>query len=88
MQTTYFGDSNQYATLTADEGYWLTTWNEADNISTFNAFKTVRLLSERTGLFHEISEEYATELRNRMDKAMEQLASIDENNENISADEN
>ena len=83
MQTTFFGDINQYATLIADECYWLTTWNEADDISTFDAFKTVRLLSERAGLFHEISEEYATELRNRRDKAMEQLASIDENNENI-----
>ena len=55
MQTTYFGDSNQYATLTADEGYWLTTWNETDDISTFNAFKIVRLLSERTGLFQQKS---------------------------------
>ena len=55
MQTTYFGDSNQYAILTADEGYWLTTWNEADDISTFNAFKTVRLLSGRAGLFHEVN---------------------------------
>ena len=70
MQTTYFGDSNQYATLTADEGYWLTTWNEADDISTFNNFKTVRLLSERAGLFHEITEEQAMAYAERRERQM------------------
>lgn len=70
MQTTYFGDSNQYVTLTADEGYWLTTWNEADDISTFDAFKTVRLLSERTGLFHEITEEQAMSYAERRERQM------------------
>ena len=70
MQTTYFGDSNQYAILTADEGYWLTTWNEADDISTFNAFKTVRLLSGRAGLFHEITEEQAMTYAERRDRQM------------------
>ena len=72
MQTTYFGDSNQYATLTADEGYWLTTWNEADDISTFNAFKTVRLLSGHAGLFHEITEEQAMVYVERRERQMEE----------------
>lgn len=70
MQTTYFGDSNQYAAITADEGYWLTTWNEADDISTFNAFKTVCLLSEYAGLFHEITEEQAMAYAERRERQM------------------
>lgn len=78
MQTTYFGDSNQYAILTADEGYWLTTWNEADDISTFNAFKTVRLLSGRDGLFHEITEEqamaYAEKRERQMGEAVQSIS--------------
>ena len=77
MQTTYFGDSNQYALLTADEGYWLTTWNETGDISTFNAFKTVRVLSERAGLFHEITEEQAMAYTERCERQMvEALQSI------------
>ena len=79
MQTTYFGDSNQYAILTADEGYWLTTWNEVDDISTFNAFKTVRLLSGRAGLFHEITEEqamiYAERRERQMGEAVQSISS-------------
>ena len=70
MQTTYFGDNNQYATLTADEGYWLTTWNEVDDISTFNNFKTVRVLSELAGLFHEITEEQAMAYAVRRERLM------------------
>ena len=74
MQTTYFGDSNQYVTLAADEGYWLTTWNEADDISTFNNFKTVRVLSERAGLFHEITEEQAMAYAERRERQMAEAA--------------
>ena len=75
MQTTYFGDSNQYATLTADESYWLTIRNEADDISIFNAFKTVRLHSERAGPFHEITEEQAMACAERHESSNSKLIS-------------
>ena len=83
MNILKFGIDGKYVKITSDEGMLLTTWHDDDNIITFDCCKQASLLSSSMYMYREITEEYATGLRNRMDKAMEQLASMDENNENI-----
>lgn len=83
MNILNFGIDGKYVKITSDEGMLLTTWHDDDNIITFDCCKQASLLSSSMYMYREITEEYATGLRNRMDKAMEQLASMDENNENI-----
>ena len=83
MNILNFGTDGKYVKITSDEGMLLTTWQDDDDIITFDCCKQSSLLSSSPCMYREITEEYATELINRRDKAMEQLASIDENNENI-----
>ena len=83
MNILNFGIDGKYVKITSDEGMLLTTWHDDDNIITFDCCKQASLLSSSMYMYREITEEYATGLRNRMDKAMEQLVSMDENNENI-----
>ena len=83
MNILNFGIDGKYVKITSDEGMLLTTWQDDDDIITFDCCKQASLLSSLQCMYREITEEYATELRNRRDKAMEQLASIDENDENI-----
>lgn len=83
MNILNFGTDGKYVKITSDEGMLLTTWQDDDNIITFDCCKQASLLSSSLSIYREITEEYATELINRRDKVMEQLASIDENNENI-----
>ena len=83
MNILNFGIDGKYVKITSDEGMLLTTWQDDNDIITFDCCKQASLLSSLLCMYREITEEYATELRNRRDKAMEQLASIDENDENI-----
>ena len=83
MNILNFGIDGKYVKITSDEGMLLTTWQDDDDIITFDCCKQASLLRSLPCMYREITEEYATELRNRRDKAMEQLTSIDENNENI-----
>lgn len=83
MNTLNFGTDGRYVKITSDDGMLLTTWQDDDDIITFDCCKQASLLSSSLSIYREITEEYATELINRRDKVMEQLASIDENNENI-----
>lgn len=83
MNTLNFGTDGRYVKITSDDGMLLTTWQDYDDIITFDCCKQASLLSSLQCIYREITEEYATELINRRDKVIEQLASIDENNENI-----
>ena len=83
MNILNFGTDGKYVKITSDEGMLLTTSQDDDDIITFDCCKQASSLSSSLRIYREITEEYATELRNRRDKAMEQLVSIDENNENI-----
>lgn len=83
MNILNFGTDGRYVKITSDDGMLLTTWQDDDDIVTFDCCKQASLLSSSLSIYSEITEEYATELINRRDKVMEQLASIDENNENI-----
>lgn len=83
MNILNFGTDGRYVKITSDDGMLLTTWQDDDDIITFDCCKQASLLSSSLSTYSEITEEYATELINRRDKVMEQLASIDENNENI-----
>ena len=83
MNILNFGTDGKYVKITSDEGMLLTTWQDDDDIITFDCCKQASLLSSLLCIYREITEGYATELRNRRDKAMEQLVSIDENEENI-----
>lgn len=83
MNILNFGINSKYVKITSDDGMLLTTWQDDDDIITFDCCKQASLLSSLLCIYREITEEYAIELRNRRDKAMEQLVSIDENDENI-----
>ena len=83
MNILNFWIDGKYVKITSYEGMLLTTWQDDDDVITFDCCKQASLLSSLLCMYREITEEYATELRNRRDKEMEQLASIDETNEYI-----
>lgn len=71
MQITYWGTDNKFAKVVADEGMWLTSFNEeTQDIVFFHSCKSVMALAKKITKYYEITDEKNEELLARRELAL------------------
>lgn len=71
MQITYWGTDNKFAKVVADEGMWLTSFNEeTQDIVFFHSCKSVVALAKKITKYYEITDEKNEELLARRELAL------------------
>jgi hypothetical protein len=79
MQITYWGTDNKFAKVVADEGMWLTSFNEeTQDIVFFHSCKSVMALAKKITKYYEITDEKNEELLARQELAMQEDMADDE----------
>lgn len=79
MQITYFGTDNKFAKATADEGMWLTCYNEeTQDIAFFYSTKGVMAMAKKVKKYYEITDEKNSELLARQELAKQEDLMDDE----------
>lgn len=84
MQITYWGTDNKFAKVVADEGMWLTSFNEeTQDIVFFHSCKSVMALAKKITKYYEITDEKNEELLARRELALYGDMSDDESNDGL-----